>query len=32
VKTVRHRWTWDEEENQYELDTELVRDALNEGP
>jgi hypothetical protein len=29
VKAVRHCWTWDEEENQYELDAELVRDALN---
>ena len=29
VKSVHHRWTWDEEQNQYELDTELVRDALN---
>jgi hypothetical protein len=29
VKSVRHRWIWDEEQNQYELDTELVRDALN---
>jgi hypothetical protein len=29
VKSVRHRWTWDDEQNQYELDTELVRDALN---
>jgi hypothetical protein len=29
VKTVRHCWTWDGEENTYELDTEMVRDALN---
>ena len=29
VKAVRHCWTWDDEENQYELDAELVRDALN---
>lgn len=29
VKAVRHCWTWDDEENQYELETELVRDALN---
>jgi Phage tail baseplate hub (GPD) len=37
VKSVRHRWTWgdarrpseDADQNQYELDTELVRDALN---
>lgn len=29
VKTVRHRWAWDEEENLYELDVKLVRDALN---
>jgi hypothetical protein len=30
VKSVRHRWTWDDEKNEYELDTEMVRDALNE--
>ena len=30
VKSVRHRWIWDEEQNEYELDTEMVRDALNE--
>ena len=30
VKSVRHRWIWDDEQNEYELDTELVRDALNE--
>ena len=30
VKSVRHRWTWDDEQNEYELDTEMVRDALNE--
>lgn len=29
VKTVRHRWSWEDEENQYELDAGLVRDALN---
>jgi len=29
VKTVRHRWSWEDEENQYELDASLVRDALN---
>ena len=26
----RHRWIWDDEQNEYELDTEMVRDALNE--
>jgi len=30
VKAVRHRWNWEDEENTYELDTTLVRDALNE--
>lgn len=30
IKSVRHRWIWDEEQNEYELDTEMVRDALNE--
>lgn len=30
VKSVRHRWIWDDEQNEYELDTEMVRDALNE--
>jgi hypothetical protein len=29
IKTVRHRWSWEDEQNQYELDTELVRDAMN---
>jgi phage protein D len=29
VKSVRHRWNWEDEENQYELDATLVRDALN---
>ena len=30
VKSVRHRWSWDDDHNEYELDTEIVRDALNE--
>jgi hypothetical protein len=30
IKSVRHRWIWDDEQNEYELDTEMVRDALNE--
>jgi hypothetical protein len=30
VKSVRHRWAWDDDHNEYELDTEIVRDALNE--
>ena len=30
VKSVRHRWSWDDDKNDYELDTEIVRDALNE--
>jgi hypothetical protein len=29
VKAVRHCWVWDDEQNKYELDAELVRDALN---
>lgn len=29
VKSVRHRWSWQDEQDHYELDTELVRDALN---
>jgi hypothetical protein len=29
VKLVRHCWRWDEEQNEYELETELVRDGLN---
>ena len=29
VKLVRHCWTWDDEQDQYELETELVRDGLN---
>jgi hypothetical protein len=29
VKLVRHCWTWDEEQNEYELEVELVRDGLN---
>ena len=29
VKAVRHCWTWDDDQNQYELEVELVRDALN---
>jgi Phage tail baseplate hub (GPD) len=30
VKVVRHCWKWDDEQNDYELETELVRDGLNE--
>ncbi len=29
LKAVRHCWVWDDEQNQYELDAEMVRDALN---
>lgn len=29
VKTARHHWGWEDEENQYEVELELVRDGLN---
>ena len=29
VKTARHHWAWEDEENQYEVELELVRDGLN---
>jgi hypothetical protein len=29
VKTVRHAWSWDDEENQYEVELDLCRDGLN---
>lgn len=29
VKCARHRWAWDDEENQYEVELDLVRDGLD---
>jgi phage protein D len=29
VKTARHTWAWDDEENQYEVELDLCRDGLN---
>ena len=32
VRGVRHRWTWDASDKRYEVDTDLVRNALTALP